>query len=104
MIDPGTTIVIVGATGDLTRRKLLPALFNLRCKGRLPEDARIVGFARSLESDDQFREYMWKGVGEFGDLRVQEDRWEAFARNLFFVQGSLSNVDDFVKLRSRLDE
>ncbi|MEE9202753.1 MAG: hypothetical protein V3U31_06140 [Dehalococcoidia bacterium] len=42
-----TTIVILDATGDLSQRKLVPALFNLRCKGRLPESLQIVGFAPS---------------------------------------------------------
>ena len=45
MAEETTTIVIMGATGDLTQRKLLPALFQLACKGRLPKDLRIVGFA-----------------------------------------------------------
>ena len=52
-----TTIVIMGATGDLAQRKLLPALFNLACKGRLPEGLRIVGFARTVLSEDAFREF-----------------------------------------------
>ena len=53
-----TTIVIMGVTGDLARRKLLPALFQLGCKGRLPKGLRVVGFARRDYSDDQFREFM----------------------------------------------
>ncbi len=57
-----TTIVIIGATGDLSQRKLVPALFNMRCKGRIPEDLRVVGFSRSPHADDQCREMMWQGV------------------------------------------
>ncbi len=68
---PGaSTIVIMGASGDLTRRKLLPALFQLACKHRLPENLRIVGFSRSEYSDDAFRELMWNGVRELGELAV----------------------------------
>ena len=61
-----TTVVIAGATGDLTQRKLLPALFNLRCKGRLPENLNVIGFARRPLTDDGYREMMWDGVREFG--------------------------------------
>ena len=55
MAEGTTTIVILGATGDLAQRKLVPALFNLRCKGRIPENVRIIGFSRSPHSYDQFR-------------------------------------------------
>ncbi|MDP6102753.1 MAG: hypothetical protein QF579_05580 [Dehalococcoidia bacterium] len=54
----------LSATSDLAQRKLVPALFNLYCKNRLPENLRIVGFSRSPHSDNQFRELMWQGVRE----------------------------------------
>ena len=66
-------VIIFGATGDLTRRKLLPALFQLWCKGRLPRSFRIVGFARREYSNDKFRELMEEGVREFGDLAVRTE-------------------------------
>ena len=99
-----TTIVIFGATGDLAQRKLVPALFNLCWKGRLPQDARIVGYSRSPYSDDQFREYMWKGAREFGDLTAHREEWEAFARNLFYVSGDLGEPEHFTHLTRRLEE
>ena len=74
-----TTIVIFGGTGDLARRKLLPALFQLACKGRLPDRFRIVGFARQEYSDDRFREFMGDGVREFGQLALRTDEWARFA-------------------------
>ena len=54
MAEENTSPVILGATGDLARRKLLPALFQLACKGRLPEGLRIVGFARQQYSIDEY--------------------------------------------------
>jgi len=60
-----TTIVIFGASGDLTRRKLIPALFNLLRKERLPENTQIVGFARSEFSDEEFRDSMKAALLEF---------------------------------------
>ena len=104
MAEGSTTIVIMGATGDLARRKLVPALFNLRCKGRLPESLRIVGFARSSYTDDQFREFMWQGAQEFGELVVRRDEWEMFARSLFYVRGDLSVPEDLAHLKQRLEE
>ncbi len=92
---PGAnTIVIMGASGDLTRRKLIPALFQLACKHRLPENFRIVGFSRSGYSDDAFRELMWDGVRELGELAVRRDEWSAFAKSLFYVPGDLANISE----------
>jgi len=99
-----TTIVVMGATGDLTRRKLLPALFQLHCKRRLPDRLRIVGFARTPHSDDQFRELMWDGAREFGELIAQGGEWDSFARNLFYIQGDLSVHEHCASLRERLEE
>ncbi|MBI2910969.1 MAG: glucose-6-phosphate dehydrogenase, partial [Chloroflexi bacterium] len=98
-----TTVVIVGASGDLARRKLLPALFSLWCKGRLPEGLRVVGLARSPFTEDQFCDLMWEGAREFGELADQHDEWDTFATNLFYVNGDLSRAEDFSRLRQRLE-
>ena len=84
-----TTIVIFGATGDLTRRKLIPALFQLACKGRLPDPLRIVGFGCWDYSDDRFREFMGEGVQEFGQLAGRTGEWGTFARSISYFQGDL---------------
>ena len=104
MAEETTTIVIFGASGDLAQRKLVPALFNLRCKGRLPESLRIVGFSRSALPDDQFREYIWKGVQEIGELAVRRAEWEMFAKSLFYVSGDLTNPNHYARIRQRLEE
>jgi len=65
-----TTVVIVDATGDLAKRKLVPARYYLSSKGRLPENLRIVGSARSQHTDDSFRDYLWEGTREVGGLSV----------------------------------
>ena len=98
-----TTIVIVGGTGDLTQRKLLPALFNLRCKGRLPERLDIVAFARADLTDDGYRALMWKGVQEFGELSIHHDAWTSFAKHLYYVRGDLEQPASFDQLKERLD-
>lgn len=98
-----TTIIIFGATGDLTRRKLLPALFQLACKGRLPDPLRIVGFGRQEYSDDRFRDYMGEGVREFGELASRTGEWDMFARNISYVRGDLETPEDYVRLKQWLD-
>jgi glucose-6-phosphate 1-dehydrogenase len=78
-------IVIVGGTGDLARRKLLPALYNLCRAGLLPARGPIVGFARSQLSDDQFRGVARDAVEEHSRTGLSEDDWSAFASRLQFV-------------------
>ena len=96
-----TTIVIFGASGDLTRRKLMPALFSNFRKKRLPERMQIVGYARRSWNDDDFRAEMQTGLETFtGPLDPEE--WRAFAANLYYHGGDLATADDYVDLGKRL--
>ena len=104
MAETPTTVLILGASGDLTRRKLLPALFNLACKDRLPDGLRVVGISRSQLSDEEFRERMWEGVQEFSDLAPRRAEWETFARSIHYVSGDLNVVEDLARVKRRLEE
>lgn len=97
-----TTIVIFGASGDLTRRKLLPALYNLFRKERLSGDFRIVGYARSPLSDQEFRQQLQAGVQEFTQLEPAV--WEQFAPRLSYVAGNYDSLPDFQALQQKLTE
>ena len=99
-----TTIVIFGGYGDLAQRKLLPALFQLACKNRLPQKFRIVGVGRREYADESYREFMEEGLREFGDLAVRTDEWPAFAQNLFYLQGDLDDAAAYLRLLERLEE
>ena len=88
-----TSIVILGASGDLTKRKLMPALFSLWRKGRLPERFRIVGFSRTEWSDDEYRAAMRDGLEEFASFPYGDDEWVAFAARLSYLSGDLSDLD-----------
>src|SRR5262249_30470205 len=80
-------IVIFGATGDLTHRKLLPALYNLARDGLLPHETSVVGVARRPKSDDDFRKEAYKSVNDFSRSRpVQAPVWETFGPGIFYVQ------------------
>ena len=72
-----TTIVIFGASGDLTHRKLVPALYNLERKGRLPENTQIVGFARRPYSDSTFRDLVGEGVKQFSPDFYDQTLWDS---------------------------
>jgi glucose-6-phosphate 1-dehydrogenase len=97
-----TTIVIFGASGDLTQRKLVPALYNLQRKSRLPANVAIVGFARRPFSDQDFRRLMYDGVIAYSQDTFDASLWEAFAPNLHYFQGDLDILDDFVRLQAYL--
>jgi len=98
-----TIIVIFGATGDLTRRKLMPALFDDFRKGRLPEALFIMGFARTSWDDDAFREAMREGLEEFGGT-LDPQAWEDFASCLHFQTGDLTSEDDMAALDRALGD
>lgn len=99
-----TNIIIFGATGDLTKRKLIPALYNLYLKERMPAQFRIIGFARRDWSHEDMREVAEDGVKEFSAKSYEADRWAEFAPTIFYVQGNLDSQEDFAGLKSFLDE
>ena len=81
------SIIIFGASGDLTFRKLIPSLYRLACKDRLPPETRIVGVARTPMTDDQFRARLSKAVSEFAKEDWNAERWNSFAKRLFYAPG-----------------
>ena len=99
-----TTFVIFGASGDLTRRKLIPALYRAVLQKRLPEDTRIVGVSRSALDDDVYRTRLKESTKEFASSDFAEDAWNGFARNVHYLPGDISKSEDFVKLGEYLDE
>ncbi len=97
------TIVIFGASGDLTHRKLLPALYNQHVKGHLPSNVYIVGVSRSQLSDDDFRARMKDGVQQFAPEHFDETRWNAFAPRMRYVSADLSSADGMGAVKTALD-
>ena len=99
------TVVIFGALGDLTRRKLLPALFHLACVGCTSGQFRVLGVAREELSDDEFRIRLRAGVtgskemGEFTD-----EQWQQFAQRINYVAGQLEDRETYNRIASRLQQ
>jgi glucose-6-phosphate 1-dehydrogenase len=93
-------IVIVGASGDLTVRKLVPALFNLYLNDGLPEPFFIVGCSRTKMSDQGFRNKMEKGLGETGQL--DKGKWKAFAKSLYYRSIDYGQLSSFMQMAEDL--
>jgi len=100
----GHTIVIFGASGDLTSRKLIPALYELQRKGRLPQPARIVGVSRSPFSHDAWRAKLGESTARFVGSRFERSAWEAFAASVFYHAGDIERPDAFPLLERFLAE
>ncbi|HEU0304385.1 MAG TPA: glucose-6-phosphate dehydrogenase [Gaiellaceae bacterium] len=91
-------VVLFGATGDLSRRKLLPGLFNLHCAGLMPERYRVIGVSRraSALSDDEFRERAREAVEKRGMREPSGPEWEEFAAHLSFAPADVDDADELV--------
>ncbi len=97
------TIVIFGASGDLTARKLIPALYHLFAEKQLPSPVRIVGFARREKSHEAWRAELRAGLEQFSRTkRVDPTVWDAFATNLYYCQGEFSEEAAYLKLSDML--
>ncbi|CAN5610135.1 glucose-6-phosphate dehydrogenase [soil metagenome] len=98
-------IVIFGATGDLTRRKLLPALYRLAQQHLIPAEFAVLGVARQQMSDHEYRAKMREALTEFGDEdTVDEAAWTSFAGGIFYIAGEFTDTEPYTSVRSRLKE
>ena len=97
------TIVIFGASGDLTSRKLIPALYNLFAKGRLPKDSRIVGVSRSKFEHDDWRASLRETTEQFVGKSFSAESWAEFSKNVYYQPGDIKDPADFTALASFLD-
>ena len=94
-------MVIFGASGDLAKRKLLPAVYTLYKERLVPPNFSVVGFSRSEMSDDDFRSRMREGVEEFGG-RVDSATWQKFAAGLRYISAPPHHPEEYAKLTSVL--
>jgi glucose-6-phosphate 1-dehydrogenase len=97
------TMVIFGAAGDLTRRKLIPALYNLAKSDLLSREFAVVGIARSEMSDAQFRAKISEDMEKYASDGVDPDLWEWFTRRLYYVQGNFDDKSLYPRLKELLE-
>src|SRR4051794_33132279 len=102
-VDP-CTVVIFGASGDLTARKLIPALYHLFKEKALPTPFRVIGFARRDKTDDQWRQELRAALDQFSRTKpVDEAIWTEFSANLFYCIGDFSEREAYKKLAEQLE-
>jgi glucose-6-phosphate 1-dehydrogenase len=101
---PDTTLTIFGATGDLARRKLLPALYNLAHEGALPEYFNVIGVARREQSDEGFRDFARAAIVEFSRRRPDEQVLDGLLSRLRYLAFAFQDPDGYLELRSLIDE
>jgi glucose-6-phosphate 1-dehydrogenase len=98
------TMVIFGASGDLTSRKLIPALYLQFKRSRLPENTRIVGVSRSPYTDEEWRKELATSTRKYVGDAFESESWQSFAGNVFYCPGDIKTASDFEKLAARLTD
>src|SRR5215469_11994184 len=102
---PPCAVVIYGANGDLTKRKLMPALYRLAYEGRLAPGFAVIGISRTGMSHDDFRSRMHESVKKFlEDSPFDEDLWNSFAKGLFYLAGDVGDSNSYQALAKCLAE
>jgi glucose-6-phosphate 1-dehydrogenase len=98
-------LVIFGATGDLTAKKLVPALYDLSTDGLLPSHFACVGFARRDKTNEQFREEMHNAVSKYARNKpIQEDLWRSFSEQILYHRSEFGNDQGYISLKEQLKE
>ncbi|MFN0120715.1 MAG: glucose-6-phosphate dehydrogenase [Blastocatellia bacterium] len=98
-------VIIYGASGDLTKRKLVPALYRLTQERLLPGEFAIVGVSRSAMSHDDFRARMKDAVATFSEAkRVDEAVWDSFAKGIYYLSGDIGDADSYQRLGQLLEQ
>src|SRR5688572_23158331 len=102
-VPPPCTMVIFGASGDLTKRKLVPALYSLYHDRRLPQGFSVVGFARRGNTEE-WRTAMRDGVNRYARVApVKDELWQSFVQGVHYCQANFNDVEGYKKLREQLD-
>ena len=100
---PPTVVVIFGASGDLTARKLIPAIYNLGVDNLLPGEFHLIGYGRKLVEDEKFRESMDAAISEFSRRSLNKDIWKRVRERILYHAGGYDDSDAFHMLASRID-
>lgn len=98
------TIVIFGASGDLTKRKLLPALYNLKALKLLPENFAVIGVAVSDSNDELFRTQITSDIQQFATRPVDQAEWDDFSKRSYYLSGDFNNPETFQHLGAKITD
>ena len=98
-------VVIFGASGDLTQRKLIPALYSLHCAGLIPDACRVIGVARSQMTDEEFRDRLYEGVAEYSRVNPEVCRiWESCAPGHRYLAGDYDDPSTYRRLAQAIEQ
>ena len=97
-------MVIFGASGDLTKRKLIPSLYNLQRSHHLPDKFAVLGFALDQLSTDQFRDNLSQAARELSEVPVEDTSWNEFIRRVYYMQGNFDDDAAFGRLRDQIEK
>jgi glucose-6-phosphate 1-dehydrogenase len=98
------TVVIFGGSGDLARRRLIPALYNLLLDGLLPEKYAVLGLGRKHMTDEEFRAVAREGITRFSRQALSDEKWQGFADHLFYQSGDTDDPVTFQQIKQRAEE
>lgn len=98
------SVVIFGASGDLTYRKLIPALYNIAADGDLPAALTVVGFARREKTDETFRKELEEAARKYSRSGVNDDVWSSFVERIFYHRSEFGDAEGYKTLAARLDQ
>ena len=98
------TLVIFGATGDLTHRKLIPALYNLAAEGALPPTVTIIGFARREKTSEQFRKELEEATRKFSRTPLDEELWASFASSIHYHRSPFDDAEGYRTLAEEIEK
>ena len=103
--DETCSFIIYGASGDLTQRKLIPALYNLACSGLLPVDFQVFGFAVTPMDDETFRKIMADSIKQNKEANPFDPRiWHQFSQNLHYITADFLSPDGYLAIKKQLEE
>jgi glucose-6-phosphate 1-dehydrogenase len=101
---PACVLTIFGATGDLTKRKLLPAIYDLAVQDLLPDEFAVVGFGRRPQDEAEFRKNLGAGIKEFARLDWNEEKWKWLSDRIFYHQGAYGEAEAHTALEEHLND
>jgi glucose-6-phosphate 1-dehydrogenase len=101
-VGPPCVLVIFGAAGDLTKRKLIPALYNLKHSNLLPVDFAVVGVARAVMNEEEFRRRLNDDMNEFATDDVDANDWQWLKDRLYYLSGDFDDKETFARLKERV--
>ncbi|WP_193596187.1 glucose-6-phosphate dehydrogenase [Microbacterium sp. YJN-G] len=99
-----SALVIFGVTGDLSRKKLMPAVYDLANRGLLPPGFALVGFARRDWEDQDFAEVVYEAVKKYARTEFREETWQQLLQGIRFVQGTFDDPEAFARLRETVEK